>query len=249
VVKAGGLDPCVRRVVLLPGMDGTGVLFRDFTALAPPGVLPEVVALPSEPLSYAGLADILSRRLELSPGCVLLAESFSGPLAVTLAARHPVAALVLCNSFVRPPRPSALRALAVPALFRGRVPRWVVRRYFVGPDASPGLVDRVRDTVAAVPPSLLAGRLSSILGTDVSGTLARVATPVLYLRGMDDRLVPERSVAEVAGAVQARVVRIPGPHLLLQTRPEAAWAAIGPFLAGITAAPHPARAESRPETV
>jgi pimeloyl-ACP methyl ester carboxylesterase len=230
-------------------MDGTGVLFRDFAALAPPGVRPEVVALPSEPLSYAAMADRLSLQLELSPGCVLLAESFSGPLAVTLAARHPVAALVLCNGFVRPPRPSALRALAVPALFRGRVPRWVVRRCFVGPDASPDLVDRVRDTVAAVPPALLAGRLSSILGTDVSGTLARVSAPVLYLRGTGDRLVPERSVAEVEGGVRARVIRIPGPHLLLQARPEAAWAAIGPFLAGLTAAPHPARTASNPEPV
>ena len=89
----------------------------------------DVVALPPRPFGYAELADHLSPTLQLTPDTILLAESFSGPLAITLAARHAVAALVLCNSFVAPPRARALRAFAIPLLFHVRPPASLVRRF------------------------------------------------------------------------------------------------------------------------
>jgi pimeloyl-ACP methyl ester carboxylesterase len=85
----------MRRIVLLPGLDGTGALFEGFMRAAPAGVSLDVVALPPKPSGYAELAEHLSSTLRLSPDTILLAESFSGPLAITLAARHMVAALVL----------------------------------------------------------------------------------------------------------------------------------------------------------
>ena len=71
----------VTTAVLLPGLDGTGDLFDVFVAHAPHDV-----------------------------ECI--AESFSGPIGVRLAARFPerVTRLVLCNSFVTPPRSRTIDA-------------------------------------------------------------------------------------------------------------------------------------------
>ena len=94
----------MRRVVLLPGLDGTGALFGGLLRAAGPGAHLESVTLPPEPLGYSALAARLGSALELTPETVLVAESFSGPLAVLLAAAHPVGAVVVCNSFVQAPR-------------------------------------------------------------------------------------------------------------------------------------------------
>lgn len=233
-----------RRLVLLPGLDGTGALFEPFLRATPPGVRAEPIALPAEPLGYAELAERLVRRVRPDESTVLVAESFAGPLAATLAARHHVAGVVLCNSFVTPPGPErlgivvrALGALVAPVMFRVAPPRALVRRYLVGPEAPEALVAAVRRAVASVPPAVLAARLRAVLRADAGAELARSGAPVMYLRGTDDRVVTESSVrAVVRAAVGVRVVRVPGPHLLLQARPESAWRAIEGWVAGLSEA-------------
>src|SRR5215207_6227719 len=148
----------MRRIVLLPGLDGTGALFDDFVRAAPAAVRPDVVSLPREPLGYAELVERLAPRLQLTPDTILLAESFSGPLAILLAQRQQIAALVLCNTFVMPPRPRALAVLPLAPFFRLPLPAAVVRRFLVGSDAPDTLVERVRAAVASVPPTVLAAR-------------------------------------------------------------------------------------------
>ena len=214
--------------MLLPGLDGTGLLFDNFLRAAPADVQLDFGAVPHTPVDYAGLATFLAPRLNFSPATVLLAESFSGPLAIILAETHAVAALVLCNSFVEPPRSRALRVLARPWLFRRPPPVAFIRRFLVGRGAPDDLVARVRSVIASVPPAVLAGRLRTALSSSVAERLARRAMPVLYLRGTADRVVPESSVDAVVRAAPDRVsvVRLEAPHLLLQVAPDAAWRAI-----------------------
>jgi len=218
----------MRRMVLLPGLDGTGALFDDFVCAAPATVRPEVVPLPREPFGYVELVEHLAPQLRLTTDTILLAESFSGPLAVLLAQRHEIAALVLCNSFVTPPRARALAALTLSPLFHLPLPAAVIRWFLVGANAPDALVARIRAAVASVPPAVLAARMASVLRVDVSDALARCSSPIVYLRGSEDRLVPEASANAVVKAASAPVslVRIPGPHLLLQAAPRAAWRAI-----------------------
>ena len=221
------------RLVLLPGLDGTGALFSGFIAAAPAGVRAEAVSLPPQLTSYPDLVEHFGPRLELGPDTVLLAESFSGPLAIQLAARVELAGLILCNSFVVSPRSPLLGALAAPFLFRYALPAFLLRQFLVGPEASADLVDQVRAVLASIPRPILAARLSSVLKVDARADLSRCRAPILYLRGLHDRLVPEASVAAVVRAAsnEVEVTRIHGPHLLLQAAPALAWEAIRPFLA------------------
>jgi pimeloyl-ACP methyl ester carboxylesterase len=67
-----------------------------------------------------------------------------------------------------------------------------------------------------------------VLSVAIADKLARVAAPILYLRGSEDRLVPDASVKALlaAASVPVSVVRLAGPQLLLQALPTAAWDAI-----------------------
>lgn len=225
-----------RRVVLLPGMDGTGRLFAPLVRAAPPGLRLEVVALPPEPHGYADLATSLAATLHLGSDTVLLAESFSGPLAIALAARTRVAAVVLCNSFIHSPVPAALRLLAPAPLFRFRAPAFVLRRWLLGPDAPDSLVAELRAALAATPPAVMAARVAAVCTADATRDLTRIESPLLYLRGVDDRLVSEASVAAIMRVAPKVVVRrVSGPHLLLQAAPAAAWVPIQEFMSKLPA--------------
>ena len=90
------------RLVVLPGMDGGAELsatFRDAIPFETEGV----AYPPEELLGYDALEALLRSRLEGVGEHVLVAESFSGPVAVRLAADPPpsLRGLVLVASFLR----------------------------------------------------------------------------------------------------------------------------------------------------
>jgi len=220
------------RIVLLPGLDGTGMLFENFIQAAPPDLDLYSVRFPHEALSYADLAERVAPTLRLDADTFLLAESFSGPLAILLAARHRVTGLVLCNSFVVAPRPKALALFARSIVFRIRPPGTLLPRYLVGSTASDTLVEQVRAAIAEVPPATLAFRMRLVLRADVTDALRRSSIPILYLRSTEDRLVRNASVDTLVAVAPGHVAVAPvrGPHLLLQAAPDAAWPAIRKFI-------------------
>src|SRR5262245_10326170 len=93
-------------IVLLPGMDGTGDLFAPLIAQLKGAPTPLVVSYPNaEPLGYSELTALARKALPRNQPYILLGESFSGPIAVQLAAERPhgLVGLVLCASFVSSP--------------------------------------------------------------------------------------------------------------------------------------------------
>ncbi len=109
MISAGTNDPDEKDIlVLLPGMDGTGVLFAPLLGELDPRISPWVVPYPAdEPLSYDELLPLVRRALPSGEPFFLLAESFSGPLAIKLASEAPgnVRALVLVSTFIKNPLP------------------------------------------------------------------------------------------------------------------------------------------------
>ena len=91
-------------VVVLPGLDGTTVLLAPFlAALQGRGVPASAVGYPGDrPLDYDALEPLVRAQLPRTP-FVLLGESFSGPLAIRIAADPPpgLRGLVLSTTFAR----------------------------------------------------------------------------------------------------------------------------------------------------
>ena len=70
------------KIVLLPGLDGTGELFKPFIDSLPPGIEPILVSYPpKEKLGYGELSDYVMSRLPKDEEYLLVGESFSGPIA------------------------------------------------------------------------------------------------------------------------------------------------------------------------
>ena len=224
-------------LLLLPGMDGTGRLFEPLLPFLPPSLVAAVVAYPTDrPCGYAELLPRVEAALPDGQEFLVLGESFSGPLALLLAARGPAGlrGIILCASFARSPLPSIarwFRGLIRPWWFRA-VPRWLIRRVLLGRFSTPRLARMVEDAIALVQPAVLAARARAILEVDVGAQLQVCPVPLLYLAATEDRLVSRRSLAHIR-RVQPRVevAKLVGPHLLLQVVPEQAGRVIQAFAA------------------
>ena len=218
----------------MPGLDGTGELFRGLIDTCPSTFRPRVLTYPRD--RSLTTAELVARSTEMlgSEGkSLLIAESFSGPVAVRVARESGdrLLGIVLCNSFIRSPIPAILRTVPLSMVFAAPPPRWAVRRYLVGAGAPDDLVAQVRRTIRSVPPRVIAGRVRTVLRTDVRRELRECPVPVLYIRGTEDRLVGERSVREILEANPGVLVeRIPGPHFLLQVAPAQAWGSVERFV-------------------
>src|SRR4051794_22308791 len=89
-------------------MDGTGLLFDDFLAALDPELSGEIIDYPRDTkLGYAELQAFVCERLPRDRPFVLLAEPFSVPIAIALAAAAPpgLIGLMLCCSFASNPHP------------------------------------------------------------------------------------------------------------------------------------------------
>ena len=215
--------------ILLPGLDGTAELFEPFVAAAPATHAVRPMALPNErPRDYAELSTWVLDRLPAEP-FALIAESFSGPLALLVADRCPrVTAIVLCASFVEAPLPRLLAHL--PEFFWSRPPPRTLLSFFLT-DGDRALGSAVQRVIASVPAPVVAGRIAAALTADVTAELMRFSRPLLVLTAELDRVLPS-DCSERARAFKpsAHFVELRAPHLVLQSRPIDAWKQIAPFL-------------------
>jgi pimeloyl-[acyl-carrier protein] methyl ester esterase len=215
----------MKAIALLPGLDGTGLLFGPALDACPDGVRPVVLPLPDlEARSYAELADHLAPRLPKDEPFLLLGESFSGPLALELAARRPdgLAGVVLVASFVTSPVPRGIGRLPWTLAFRVRPPAWAVRFLLTGGDRA--LAVLVREATASVSSAVLASRVRLAATVDARESLATCRVPVLALAASRDRLVRPRSLAAIRRVrLDVEMRRITGPHLLFQAAPRTVW--------------------------
>lgn len=221
-------------LILLPGMDGTGTLFGSLIDILPAEMQPMVISYPPDKVcSYDELLQRIEGQLHDKSDLILVGESFSGPLAIRYAARHAsqVRALVLCASFVTSPVSTWLRFLVGAWPFRVPMPSFHTRHYLTGKESPDSLVRAVHTATRSVAPEVLADRVKEIIRTDVSAELQQCSMPILYLRAMQDRVVPPVQAQKIR-AIQpnAVIADVDGPHLLLQTEPVAAWKTICDFL-------------------
>ena len=224
------------QIILLPGMDGTGEMFAPLLKAIPTQQSVRVIAYPADPsLGYDELLERVEKELAGEESFVLLAESFSGPLAVRFAAKHPqrVRALILCVSFVRFPLSRVLVMLAGAA---GRLPPpgWALRWLLAGWKASGETMDLLRRAIRQVGRSVLIRRIGEAARVDARDDLERIRAPMLYLGAVHDRLVTSKRRREISAIrPDLRVHKIDAPHLLLQTAPAEVWSAIAAFLDGL----------------
>lgn len=224
-------------LALLPGMDGTGHLFEPFvSALRQSSVVAiQVVTYPNDQsLDYPALESHARAGLPAEGPLILLGESFSGPIAVSLAANMPdrVIGLILCCTFVRNPYPafSILRPM-VRMLPTTSLPNWLLSYALMGPWSTPALREVLKRAMNTLAPVVMQARIKAVLKVDVSDRLGRLKMPVLYLRASVDTVVPRRSSEWLGDRLpRMKIVEIKAPHFLLQVCPQAAAEVVDAFI-------------------
>lgn len=222
-------------IVLLPGMDGTGTLFEPFVAELGQQFKVQIVRYPTTgALGYQELEEQARNSLPTSGRFVILGESFSGPIAVSLAASRPagLVGLILCATFISNPRPlfGPLRLLAG-ALPVKLAPLAVLSTALLGRFATPQLRSALAAAMAQVSGEALRARLRAVLSIEVSAKLEGVGVPLLYLLAKHDQVVPVSALKRIARVFPAiQVVPVNAPHFLLQAAPREAAAAVTKFL-------------------
>jgi pimeloyl-[acyl-carrier protein] methyl ester esterase len=223
-------------LIILPGLDGTGTRLTPFLREMGERTVPaRIIGYPPDrPMGYAELESYVRQALPECEQYVLLAESFSGPIAIRVAADPPagLAGLILCGTFAKNPFPwlRAVRALAVRMPFKS-LPRWLRAPLMWGSGDPRRAPSRAERASAAVDKAVIRRRLHEVLTVDVTACLADIRLPTLILTATRDRIVPVSAARLlVQRTAHSELTEIDGPHLLLQARPGESAAAVLRFL-------------------
>lgn len=198
-------------------------MFGPFQQALTPDITSQTVAYPAQQfLDYKALIQYVIERLPDGP-VVLIAESFSGPLALMIAEKigDRCRALVLVATFVSNPRKWESRLInrvLHPKMLTLR-PSKAVARFFVMGDATDDVVEFVLNNHKHVAGHVTLGRLRAVFKVDVRQLLKQCCIPLLHLYAKRDKVVLMRSVREIQTLrPDIPSICIDGPHFVLQTR-------------------------------
>ena len=206
------------KILILPGLDGTGALLSEIVELLTSNHEVIVVRYAPDLYSYQDLKTKVQAALP-DGDYIIVAESFSGPLAVMLAYENPTGlqGVVFVATFAKTPItvPKFLTYLVDIAPIRSRLLSRLAQPFLMGKWATPEFTTRFKQVMHAVPASTIAGRLREVLKVDVVKQLIAIDIPTIYLSARNDRLIPSRMASDFDSS-PSNVFEIEGPHFLLQ---------------------------------
>jgi pimeloyl-ACP methyl ester carboxylesterase len=229
--------------IFLPGFDGDAALRSEFVEALARRRPATGVSYPAQPLgSLARYREHAMAQAPVDWTPVLIAESFSGLVATCWASMDPrVRAVVLCGAFARNPVGAAARfGAAWPTLVK--LTPWLSHPVALasGDPRRARWSQALLETMGALPAPVVAERLTLIAHEDLGGELERLRVPVVIVQFDDDQVVgPRARKALEAACPAARVLRLPGPHFALETRPADCALAIDVALREILSEPTP----------
>ena len=222
-------------LVVLPGLDGTATLHSEFLASVAP-IFDSVTVIPyplDRSLGYSELEALVRASLPSGTPLVILGESFSGPIALSIAANPPpnLVGLVLSTTFAKSPVPLLKPVAALTRFAPVRaLPTSFLSWLLLGRWATPQLEASLQNALRTVNPAVLQFRAAAAMRANASASLSSISVPALYLRATQDRLLsPDASRRILSSISRCSVVDITGPHLLLQASPKACARAVSDF--------------------
>ena len=227
-----------QHLVFMPGMDGTGLSFEPVLPFLPKETKITIVRYPADKLlSFDETVECAAAQIPAGDPPIVIAESFSGPVAIKMigSRRVKAKALILCATFAKSPRPlvwRVMRFLRLPLLIKPEMPK----RFFKVVIGNDKLIDELlplwKKVHARVPARVMQHRLKIINDIDVTAWLAQIKIPCCYLQALNDRLVPAscaEKIKKIAPFVEIK--KILAPHFILQAEPRACLNAIEDFCA------------------
>jgi len=228
------------KLILLPGLDGTGKLFKPLEENNFTNLKVKAIGYPEDQLlDYSNLANFVLPLLPKKEPFILLAESFSGPVAIKFAASsiNNLKAVILVATFASNPMliPGNILSLFVTSKLIKHSPfSFLAKRYMVGEKVEKPLLKDFLGLSSKMYPEVVAFRVKCLLQIDVTEELSNCRVPVLYIKASKDKLIKQRNLNRILKYKPDIIVEnVEGPHLISQSNPVGVWKAIDDFLSKI----------------
>ena len=226
----------VRQLLLLPGMDGTGLLLKPFIDCFGSRIEAHLFDYPTDVIrSYEEIINHVEAVLpRYGEDFVILAESFGGPIALSLAQKGipGLRGLILVVTFAATPRHFLLRLtrfLPMVRLLGMPVPRRFARRMMLGSKAPEETLDSLLEAFYMIAPEVFASRLDEMRGLRLPEKT--IDLPALYIQATNDLLLPDNAVDDIKALMpRLEIDRIEGPHMLLEVHPQTCARLVSGFL-------------------
>lgn len=211
-------------------MDGTGKLFTPFTDVLPPHVNVAVFPLTQEVgVSYAQQAEHIAAQLTAKS--VIIAESYSGMIALELASKYPdkIDKLVFIASFIGPPSSLSRFAHCIPKSLLSLAQSRIITHLLFGRFSNSTLETLFHDTMDLVSAKLLAFRLKQI--SQLAPPHFNIDVPCLCVNPSQDIFVSQKAMSVFLDTFEdISFQTVEGTHFLLQTNPNDCWQVIQSYL-------------------
>jgi len=214
------------KILVLPGMDGTGKLLGDFVKQLEVTHETTAINYPNDTsLSYTELCDLVRQDCPKNEDYILIAESFSGPIATYIARKAALnlKAVILVASFIQRPiqLPSfSYKILDKLPIFSPKMIR-LARPFTFGKCGSAAHQAQLLKAIQHVSKDVMLSRIRQIMHVDVRDEFSNIKIPLLYIRPQSDKLVRPK-MADIMKKLNPNltIVDVEGPHFILQTHPE-----------------------------
>lgn len=210
-------------IVLLPGLDGTGELFFPIIPFLENHFEIHVVKYTNQ-ITFSDYVEGAEKQLPTGVPVSLVAESFSGPIAMSLLAmdRSRFHASVLSATFCKSPLP-LLTGISkhVPEMLFSSNPasKAFLDLLVTGSNASPEIRSKSRELLDKVSRRKFQQRIVLVNEVNMVEELKKIEVPLLYIQATKDRIVLSDSGAEIMKHTKnMQIIKVDGPHMILQVQ-------------------------------
>ncbi len=211
------------KIVFLPGMDGSGELFGPLLTLLA-DIEYTIIKLPhTGEQDYETLTNYVKSYLP-DENYVLIAESFSGPIAARICSENPanLKAVIFAASFLSTPSKLLLPfARQLPLKLMSKLPlsEFVIKKLLLGDNASIEMINQFRSVLKQLPSKTLQLRIKSL--QSLERPIGNIDIPALYLFPTNDRLVSKAKSDEFSQLFSNLIIKeIDGTHFIFQSNPK-----------------------------
>lgn len=227
------------KIVLLPGLDGTGILFQPFIEALPDDIETLIISYPADlKLSYDDLVEYVISQLP-EDNYILVGESFSGPIAYQLTLRIPenIKSVVFVATFLNNPRPFLLKLTRfIPTRLIFAMPNFLIKLFLLGWNINRRIIRLFKQSIQQVSPDVLSFRLQEIARLPENHNTSKIRAS--YIQAENDKLVPKNCVkAFKISFNNISIFEVKGPHFILQADPDACAEIVADEICHIKASP------------
>ena len=212
------------KIILLPGLDGTGDLFEPLIEKLPGKFDIQIISYDTKKeQSYDDLTQSVLEQLP-KEAFIIIAESFSGPIAYQIALQHPnhLKSIIFVATFLENPRIILLKILNIlplKFLFALPIPTSIIKTFLLGKEIDEKAILLFKNTFKKLDPKIISFRLQEI--ANLPKIEKKLNLNITYIQATKDKLVPDLSIKKFKKAFKnVDVYKIAAPHLVLQAKPQ-----------------------------